>query len=475
MPSEESAAAATPEPDTDSVSSRRSAKHLLAGLMFPGVLMPMVSTMSRVALPVIRDEFQIRADLTAWVAAAFTLPFMILMPVYGRLSDGVDKRRLILVGITIFAVGTYITVVATDLGRLMTGRAVQGIGLAGMMPLGMALISSFFLARERGRALGTWSTVGPTAGLLGPLAAGFLVAAWGWRGAFAPPLAFSAVAFLATYLWVPAERQNRPPRFLRSFDWAGVLLLASALTTFIFFLSSRPITGVAPFTDHRLIAAAVISLALFVWRERRREHPFLWLGMLANRRFVGTSFCASMRMVVMGGLTFLIPLYLVDVHALPPAQLGAMLMINAGAMALIVRLGGGMADRWHSRWLAVVGLGVQAIVMVLFYLLPGEASLAAVGAALALHGLGAGLMLAALHRAVMGSVPQAQMGAAAGLYSMFRFLGAAIGTALAGVVVQGHLDAAASTVAAYQGAFLVFAAFPTLGVLAAFGLKESAG
>jgi len=443
--------------------------------MFPGVLMPLVSTMSRVALPVIRDEFQIRADLTAWVAAAFTLPFMVLMPVYGRLSDGVDRRRLILLGIGISAVGTYITVVATELPHLMLGRAIQGIGLAGMMPLGMALISSFFHARERGRALGTWSTIGPSAGLLGPLAAGFLVAAWGWRGAFAPPLGFSVLAFAATSLLVPSERSRRPHGFLRSFDWMGVLLLAVMLSTFVFFLSSRSITGAAPFTDSRLIAASAVALLLFLLWERTRRQPFMLLGMLANHRFVVTSFCASMRMIVMGGLSFLVPLYLVDIHQMPPASLGAMLMINSGAMAIIVRLGGGLADRWRSRWLAVAGLSTQAAVMLIFSVLPGGAPLIAVGAALALHGLGAGLMLAALHRAVMGSVSQSQVGAAAGLYSMFRFLGAAIGTALAGVAVQAYLDAAASTVAAYQGAFLIFAAFPLAGALVAFGLRESTG
>ena len=133
----------TPEKATQSI-SHKEAQRILYALMIPGMLMPVASSMSRGALPVIRDEFAISADMTAWVAAVFTLPFMIVMPVYGRLSDGVGRRRLILAGIGVFSVGTLLTVFAPTLAWLMAGRAIQGIGVSGMMPLGMALLSVIF-------------------------------------------------------------------------------------------------------------------------------------------------------------------------------------------------------------------------------------------------------------------------------------------------------------------------------------------
>ena len=455
--------------------SRRDAWRVLFSLMFPAVLMPMVSTMSRVALPVIRDDFGLQADVTAWVVAGFGLPFMILMPVYGGLSDGLDKRRLILVGVVVLAIGTTMTVFAVDLFWLMAGRVVQGLGVAGMMPVGMALISSIFKPHERGKARGTWSAVGPMTGFFGPLAAGFLVAAWGWRAAFAPPLLFSLFAIVAVMKGVPSRDRKGEWQFLKSFDWRGVFLLAGVLTALVFFLSSRSITGVPAMQDWRLLAAAVVLIGVLVWWERGRKKPFVALDIFENRMFLKTSFCASMRMMVLGGLTFLVPLYLVDIHGLEPEYLGAMLMVNSGAMALIVRFGGGMSDRWQSRRPVVIGLGTQALVMVLFSFLPEDASIPALVGALALHGLGAGLMLAALHRAVMGSIEQARMGSAAGLYSMFRFLGAVAGTALSGVILQAHLDASLPMIEAYQNVFLVFAAFPLAGVLVGLWLKEPVG
>ncbi len=147
--------------------SPEAATRILISLLFPSMIMPLASAMSRVALPMIRDDFQIQADMTAWVAAIFTLPFMILMPVYGRLGGGVDKRRLILAGIFIFSIGTLIALFSTNLTWLMAGRAIQGVGASGFMPLGMSIITTIFQAKERGKVLGSWSSVGPATGFVG--------------------------------------------------------------------------------------------------------------------------------------------------------------------------------------------------------------------------------------------------------------------------------------------------------------------
>ena len=105
-----------------------SARRILFGLMWPVMLMPMVSTMSRVALPIVRDNFELRADVTAWVDVGFSLPFMLLMPVYGRLGDGLGPRRLLMVGMAIFALGSAAVMMANDLTLLLLGRALQGAG-----------------------------------------------------------------------------------------------------------------------------------------------------------------------------------------------------------------------------------------------------------------------------------------------------------------------------------------------------------
>ena len=454
-----------------SVPSAKAAQRILLSLMVPSMLMPLISSMSGVAMPVIREYFHMEADMVAWVTTAFTLPFMILMPVYGRLSDGLGKRRLIMAGIVIFSIGTAIALLAPNLAWLMAGRVIQGIGVSGIMPLGMALISSIFKAGERGRALGTWSSIGPFIAFLGPLFAGFLIARWGWRAAFTPVLLVGVIALIVVYYFVPAGLSNIKPRFLRTFDWLGAVLLTTFLTSLLFFLSSRPITGVPPLQDWRLLGSTTLLLGTFFWWERRQADAFVDLSIFNNKLFSMASLTASTRMFIMAGMGFLMPLYLVDVYNFSPTYLGLMLMINPGAMALIVRFGGQIADRWGSRWPVLAGLLVQISVMVLLAQLSATSPIWILCLILTYHGLGVGLMLAALHQAAMGNISEAEMGGAAGLYSMIRFCGMVIGTALAGVLLQQALDQQLTSVAAYQRVFIIFACIGALGLLPAFRLK----
>ena len=236
----------------------------------------------------------------------------------------------------------------------------------------------------------------------------------------------------------------------------------------LFYLSSRPITGAAPLTDWRLLFMTVVFLALLLWWERRRVDPFISLDVFQNRVFVQASGAASMRMVIMAGVGFLIPLYLVDVRDMSAAAMGVMLVINPGAMALIVRQGGEIADRWGSRIPVLLGFFAQISVVIMLFFLPATAPLWMLVLILAFHGLGAGLMLAALHRSAMGNTEPARMGSVAGLYSMVRFAGMAIGTAMAGVILQHFLDSGLPTLEAYQWSFLVF------GVAGLFGLAIAA-
>lgn len=449
------------------------ANRILHALMVPAMIMPVAGAMVRVALPIIRNDFQISADTTAWVAAAFTLPFMVLMPLYGRLSDVVGKRRLLLLGIVIVCVGTVMTIFSQGLGLLIAGRAVQGIGASGLMPLGMAFISAIFAADKRGRALGTWSQVGPIAGFVSPLAAGVVISLWGWRASFIIPLVVATIAFAVVHHFIPSGLSTIEPGYLRHFDWIGVLLLSGTGAGTLFYLSSRPITGAAPLTDWRLLLAAIALGSGLIWWEKHRQDPFIPLDVFHNLQFLQASGAASMRMLIMSGVGFLIPLYLLDVREMSAAAIGVMLVINPGAMALMVRQGGQIADRWGSRVPVLVGMTVQVSAIVMLFYLPATAPIVVLVVILALNGLGAGLMLAALHRSAMGDTEPARVGAVAGMYSMVRFAGMAVGTAMAGVILQYFLDSGLPTLEAYQWSFLVFGIAGIFGFIIGATMRET--
>ena len=323
--------------------------HILIGLMAPTVVAGMSNHMFNVALPTIRGDFAIDADVAAWVVMSYTLPFMTLMPLYGRLGDGLGKRRMLIFGTVLFLVGTAITTGATSLAWLMGGRFVQGMGTAGFVPLCLAIISQRFDATERGKIMGIWNSAIPLTGLTVPYVSGLLVDFGGWRAIY-PPM-FLAALLAVMMIWRNIEPLTGRADFqmLRRFDWTGVALLSGALAALLFYTSSRPITGVPALSDWRLLA---VCLALFgglvVW-ERRRINPYVSLGILADRAFTLTSICAGLRMFLMSSISFLMPLYLKDVHAASASAIGLVLAAQAGMLFVMSRPGGQLADRWGSR------------------------------------------------------------------------------------------------------------------------------
>ncbi len=448
---------------------------LLYSLMVPAVIMPLMSWMFSVALPTIRDNFAIPPDVAAWIATAFTLPFMILMPVYGRLSDSLGKRRLIITGIIIFSIGSLIAIFSHTLSILMLGRAIQGLGAASLLPLSLALISEVFPEAERGKAMGSFSTIGPATGVIGPVLAGFIVATWGWRAAFVPATGFAVISLLVVYFMIPSSNQRIELSFLSTFDWLGVGLLSLTLTAFLFYLSSRPITGRPPLQDWRLALLTLIFLFAFVRYEKNKKRPFINLNILKYGSLAIGSICACIRMLLLSGsMGFLMPLYLADIFQIEPQLSGFFLMANPAAMILFVRLGGAIADRWGSRLIVMTGFSIVTVVMIILSQLSTELPQWTLILVFILFGIGAGLMLASLHRAALHHIPDDDMGTASGIYSMIRFIGSALGAAVGGILLQNYLSFdGLNELSAYQAVFRWFIGFAILGFITASFLPKT--
>jgi len=178
--------------------------------------------MFSVALPALRKGFRIEADLTAWLVTAQSLPFMMLMPLYGRMGDIFGRKRLLVLGIIVFLSGTIVVMVATNLPLFILGRIIQGIGASGVNPLCLAIITGNVSADQRGKALGYWNSIGPVANFSGPILAGLLIDYFEWRAIFVPIAIVAAVAFWAVSIRIPKdELDSADNTSLLSFDWLG--------------------------------------------------------------------------------------------------------------------------------------------------------------------------------------------------------------------------------------------------------------
>jgi MFS family permease len=337
----------------------------------------------------------------------------------------------------------------------------------------MALITQHFPVGIRGKALGTWNSIGPISGITGPFLAGFIIDYVGWRAIFFPIVLIGILSFLSIQRQIPPTHFNvSHTGVLRAFDWGGVVLLSLAVTLLMFYISSRPITGVEALRDWRLLLCALLVLAGFIVWETRREKPFVHLTIFHNPGFCLASLGSGIRMAVMSSISFLMPLYLTDIYALNASTIGVIITLNAVTLLLTLRLGGLLADRWSIRWPVLIGASTQMGVAVYLACLPGNVSLILVGIGLLVHGLGAGLALASLHRTSLSRVLPEQVGMAAGLYSMIRFGLSSLGIALIGVILQQALTKSASVIAAYQFVFWCIAGFAFAGIIVAWHLKE---
>jgi len=331
------------------------------------------------------------------------------------------------------------------------------------------MIWRVFSVETRGNALGQWNAVGPIAAVSGGLAGGLITEGLGWRSVFFVPVVAAIVALSQV-----RKMPNRSHLYteLGRFDWAGVALLSTALTAMLLYVSSRTVTGRPALTDWRLLLITVVLLAAFVWRERSAPAPFIDLAILKNDSLVKASLSGAMRMFVMSGTVFLTPLFLDEIKHQSAATIGVISTVHSAGLFPTMYFGGRIADRWGSRLPIAVGMGVQVVSILLLIASGGSSGVAWVIVARLVQGLGAGLALPAMHRAAMSSSEDDNGGAAAGLYSMIRFSGMLLGTAVAGVLLQALLDDGWAPLTSYRVTYGATAVVALMSVITALMLRQ---
>jgi EmrB/QacA subfamily drug resistance transporter len=443
----------------------------LLTIMIPQAMVVLNMSLILVALPAIREELNVQPELVAWVMTGYTLPFVTSMPFYGRLGDKLGKRRLFIIGITIFLIGTACSYLAEDIYQLILGRAIQGIGAGGFVPLAMAMITQIFPHRQQGQILAAWNSSGPLMSIAGPVLGGFLVQTYQWQIIFLPVLVTATIVPFIMRKRLPAFQAAAVHTTEKSFDWSGGLLLAGSFASLLLFVSSESISGVPNLQDRRFLVLALLLLVIFILWERSRVNPLVDFKLFLHRSFAVASFSAGVRTIAMSGVGFILPLYLADVFRLKPSAIGILLMINSTALLVSMQIGGRLSDRLGS-WIPVtVGFLGQALTLGGLAMALPSAKMTAVIMAIAINGLAAGLTLPPLHRAALRHIPDGEISSAAGLYSMLRFSGAIFGPPVAALLLS--LRPKGSVLQAYSTVFWFVCAMALVGLTMMLALRLS--
>lgn len=395
---------------------RRLRRSALTAAALSSFLTPFMGSSMNLGLPSVAREFGLDAVTLGWVPTAYILAAAAFLVPFGRLGDIFGRKRIYALGLGVYVAGTAACGLSTSAGALLAGRVVQGIGGAMIFGTGIAILTSVFPPRERGRALGI-NTAATYVGLsFGPVLGGFLVQRWGWRAVFwaSIPAALGALVLVITTMkgeWADARGER--------FDAAGSVAFALGLIGLMYGFSRLPsLSGILP------AAAGAFCLAVFVRTELRMSQPVLDVRLFRrNRVFAFSNLAALINYSATSAVSFLLSLYLQYIKGLPPRQAGLVLVVQPILMALTSPGAGRLSDRAEPRILASAGMGLSSLGLALFAFLGRGTAMAAVSAGLVLLGLGFGLFSSPNTNAVMGSVEKKCYGVASAALGTMRLSG----------------------------------------------------
>jgi EmrB/QacA subfamily drug resistance transporter len=390
------------------------------------------STILSVALPTLEKDLHASIAGLQWVSDAYLLVVASLLMLTGSTADRLGRKRLFLLGLTGFSLGSLLCSLAPNTGSLIALRMLQGLGGSMLTPVSLSIVrNTFHDPRERAQALGLWSGVFGVAAACGPVVGGLLVSSVGWRSIFWVNVPIGAAMIAATLRYVPESRAPQPRRV----DVPGQLLMIVFLGSLTYAVIQGPVAGWTAEPILALFAVAAVSLAAFVAVERRQPEPLLELRFFRSHPFTGAAVIAVLAFIVLGGFLFVITLYLQQARGYSPLRAGLSLLPAMIVMAAAAPVAGQLTGRRGPRIpLVASGLLIAAGMALLLGLGPGT-SFTEVLIALAVTSAGLGLVNPPITNIGVSGMPPAQAGVASAVISATRQLGSVLGVAVMGDLV----------------------------------------
>lgn len=398
---------------------------ILLSLMLSTALVALDATIIATASSTIARELGSFNQLP-WLFSSYLLAQAVSTPVYGRLADIVGRKRLMLVGIALFFVGSAVAGAAGSMGMLIAGRAVQGLGAGAVMPVSMTITADIYTLEERARTQGYLASVWGISSVVGPTLGGVFSQFVSWRWIFWVnlPLAVVAAAML-----VLRYRESRQTSHREPVDYLGALLLSGGSTLLLLGLLE----------DGWLwFAGAAVLLAGFVVRARTTRYPILDLSIL-RRRVVGASTTASLLVgVIVVGLSTYVPIFAQEVLGFGALLAGFALAALTLGWPISASQAGRVYLRLGFRLTALIGSTLVLAGSGLMLLLGPTTPLVVVGVFCFVIGTGMGLTAVPTLIAAQASAAPTERGAVTGTNMFARSIGSAVGVAVLGAIVNAH-------------------------------------
>lgn len=398
------------------------------------------ATIVNVGLPKIMSSFGVGLDTIQWVITAYMLSMAVMLPTSGWLADKFGYKRVYFWGLFLFTVGSLFCALSYDESTLIVSRIVQGLGAGTVQPLGMAIITREFPAKQRGVALGFWSIAAAASVSFGPLLGGYLVDNFSWQLIFFINIPVGIVALFFTII---IQREFIHPD-ARKFDFIGFISVVIFLPVLLFALSEGNASGNsagwrAPYI---LLCFAVsgVALAVFITRELTTKDPLIDLRLLGDWNFGLSNLFLLVFGLGMFGSTFLLPLYLQNSMGYTALQSGSVFLPVGIIQGMVAPMVGIVSDKTNPKIPILIGIILLGVSFVLNYELSYLSERSFIMLTLYLRGLGMGMIFTPLSALSLKSISREHMAQASSISNTVRQIGGSLGVAILSTMLTSRTN-----------------------------------
>jgi EmrB/QacA subfamily drug resistance transporter len=386
-----------------------------------------------VALPTIHRDLGASIQSLEWTVNAYVLAYAVLLLTGAALGDRFGRKRMFLIGMSVFTAASAAAALAPNTGLLVAARAIQGTGAAMVTPLTLTLLAEAFPPERRGIAIGVWSGISGIAVALGPLVGGAVIQAISWHWIFWINVPIGLLLMPLAAHWL---KESHGP--YGTLDIPGLLLASSGAFGIVFGLVRAQSLGWTSTTVLASLTLGALLLASFVTWERRTPEPMLPMTFFTRRSFAVTNVASLSMYFGMFGSIFFLSQYMQNVLGNTPLQAGLKLLTWTGATMVVAPFAGIFSERLGSRPFMFAGLALQAGALAWMASLVGlhMAYTSMIGPFI-LAGSGMALVFAPSANAILSSVRTQQAGQASGANNAIREVGGVLGVAVLATVFTG--------------------------------------
>jgi EmrB/QacA subfamily drug resistance transporter len=435
-----SGVAATVQDDPTLGLDQRAKVRILGAILLALFLAALDQTIVGVALPRITTDLRATNELYVWSITIYLLTSTITGPFYGKLSDLYGRKPLLMIGVSLFLIGSALSGLSGSMEQLILFRGIQGLGAGALFPIALAVIGDMFTPAERGKYQGLFGAVFGISSIVGPLLGGWLTDNISWHWIFWVNLPIGAVALYVIWRLLPKAHRAGARHDL---DYLGAFVFTIAISALLIGLTYKGVNDPATnrpyeWTDPIVGGAIALGLllgAVFMWVESRAKEPIVPPALFRNRVYavsIAATFLASFGFF--GAIVFL-PRWFQVVRGISPTESGLQsLALLAGLILSSIASGAIISRTGRYKWLMSGALAVMALGMLLLTQLRADTPLPMLWLWMFITGVGIGPTLAGFTIVIQNAVSFRELGVATSNLTFFRQIGGSIGLAIVGTL-----------------------------------------